>query len=113
GPVLGAGVVHAINDRLSGPGLGQVSEVVMGLLLMVVVATLPEGIYGRVKERGVAAGAVGAAVIAVATALGTVLLDALAIGVAAAVILLVMPRGVPRGRRWGRGHARDVEVADG
>ncbi|MDR7523722.1 MAG: branched-chain amino acid ABC transporter permease [Armatimonadota bacterium] len=112
GPVLGAGVVHAINDRLSGPGLGQVSEVVMGLLLMVVVATLPEGIYDRVKERGVVAGAVAAAVIVVATARGTVLLDALAIGVAAAVILLVMPRRVPRGGRWGRGRAR-MEVADG
>jgi branched-chain amino acid transport system permease protein len=92
GPVLGAGVVHSINDRLSGPGLGRVSEIIMGLLLMVVVATLPEGLYGRVKERGAVAGGVGLTVMVMAMAGGAVLLNALAIGIGAAVILVVVPR---------------------
>lgn len=103
GPVLGAGVVHSINDRLSGPGMGRVSEIVMGLLLMVVVATLPEGIYGRVKERGAVAGGVGLTVMGMARARGSVLLDALAIGVGAAVILLVVPRRILGGGRRSNG----------
>ncbi|MDR7482031.1 MAG: branched-chain amino acid ABC transporter permease [Armatimonadota bacterium] len=113
GPILGAGVVHAINDRLSGPGLGTVSEVVMGLLLMVVVATLPDGIYSRVTERGTTATVVGLVAMGVAAAAGASLLDALAIGVGTFVLLLVTPK-----RLWGGGRGigrrpRGVEAARG
>jgi branched-chain amino acid transport system permease protein len=113
GPVLGAGVVHSINDRLSGPGMANVSEVVMGLLLMVVVAALPEGIYGRLKQRGPVAGGVGLAGMGMATAAGAGLLDALAVGVGAAVILLVAPTRVLGGGWWSKGKGRGMEAADG
>lgn len=113
GPVVGAGVVHAINDRLSGPGLGSLSEVLMGLLLMVVVATLPEGIYSQLRQRGTAAGLVGLGGLAAALAARLALLDALAVGIAVAVVFLVL-----RTRRfaigpWHRGKAREVEAARG
>lgn len=111
GPVLGAGVVHAINDRLSGPGLGNVSEVVMGLLLMVVVATLPEGIHQRMQARGAVAGGVGAAVMAVALIVGAALLDALAIGVGASVVVLVVPGRLGSHAR-GSGGGGGLEAAD-
>lgn len=112
GPVLGAAVVHAINDRLSGPGLGSVSEVVTGLLLMVVVATLPDGIYQRVQSRGPVAGGVGLVAMGVAMVAGAVLLDALAIGVGAAVVVLVLPGRIGGSTRWSRGGGGDLEAAD-
>ncbi|MCL6551818.1 MAG: branched-chain amino acid ABC transporter permease [Firmicutes bacterium] len=113
GPVLGAGVVHAINDRLSGPGLGTVSEVLMGLLLMVVVAALPEGIHDRLRERGAAAGATGLAVLALAAAAGAGLLDALAIGVGAFLVVLVVPKRLVGGGRRPAGGQRRAEAAGG
>jgi branched-chain amino acid transport system permease protein len=113
GPVLGAGVVHAINDRLSGPGMGNISEIVMGLLLMVVVATLPEGIYGTVRDRGAVAGGLGLGVLVIAIAWGAALLDAVALGVGAVVILLVVPNRVWASGPWSRGKRSGMEAADG
>ncbi|MDR5709233.1 MAG: hypothetical protein QN140_05365, partial [Armatimonadota bacterium] len=95
------------------PGLGSLSEVLMGLLLMVVVATLPEGIYSQLRQRGTAAGLVGLGGLAAALAARLALLDALAVGIAVAVVFLVL-----RTRRfaigpWHRGKAREVEAARG
>jgi hypothetical protein len=106
-------VVHAINDRLSGPGLGTVSEVLMGLLLMVVVAALPEGIHDRLRERGAAAGVTGLAVLGLAAAAGAGLLDALAIGVGAFLVVLVVPKRLVGGGRRPAGGQRRAEAAGG
>ncbi len=113
GPVVGAGVVHVINDRLSGPGMGNLSEILMGLLLMVVVAALPEGIYSQLRLRGAAAGLVGLAAMGAALVARLALLDALAVGIAVAVLFLVVQgRRFPLG--WGqRGKAGEVEAAGG
>lgn len=109
GPVVGAGVVHVLNDRLSGPGLGGLSEVVMGLLLMVVVATMPDGIHRELSRHGVAAGVAAALAGAAAGVAGMAMLDALAIGVAAGLVfLLVRGRPLPHApwfRRSARGRA--------
>jgi len=113
GPVVGAGVVHALNDRLSGPGLGNFSEVLMGLLLMVVVATLPEGISSHLRQRGRTAGLVGLGGLGIALAARLAFLDALAIGIAVAVIFLVLRTHRFTLGPWQRSKTREVEAARG
>jgi|FLYL01.1.fsa_nt_gi branched-chain amino acid transport system permease protein len=51
GPVVGAAVIHTLTDRLSAFGAENMNQIFLGLLLVVVVAALREGVYRRLVAR--------------------------------------------------------------
>ncbi len=113
GPVLGAAIVHTLNDRLSGAGW---SEVVLGVLMMGVVAAFPRGVYGRLCERDGrrVAGWSAAAAALYGLATRSSVLDSLLVGWLVLLGLLMVPARWPLfGWRPGLLRSRTVrEVAD-
>ena len=53
GPVLGATVVHTLNDRLNRAGLEHFSDLIVGVLLIVMIVYVKEGLFLRMRERPV------------------------------------------------------------
>lgn len=51
GPVLGALVVHTLNDRLNRAGLEDFSDLIIGALLILMIVVVKEGLYLRIRER--------------------------------------------------------------
>src|SRR5690606_11566443 len=51
GPVLGAGVIYSLQDRLAGAGLANLSQILLGVILALVVLFVPEGLYARLRQR--------------------------------------------------------------
>jgi len=50
GPILGALVVHTMSDRLNRAGLVEISDVIIGLLLILMIVAVKEGIYLRMRQ---------------------------------------------------------------
>ncbi|MFP3914387.1 MAG: branched-chain amino acid ABC transporter permease, partial [Actinomycetota bacterium] len=51
GPVLGALVVTTLSDRLNSAGLEDFSDIIIGLLLILMITVVKEGLYLRIRER--------------------------------------------------------------
>jgi branched-chain amino acid transport system permease protein len=51
GPVIGAAVVFTFQDRLAGAGFADLSQILLGTLLIFVILFVPEGLYLRIRSR--------------------------------------------------------------
>lgn len=103
GPVVGAVVVYTLNDRLNRAGLEDVSDLIVGALLILMIVAVKEGLALRMKARPLMT-TVGFVVgIVVSLALGAATesyITVLAYGLAGAVIGAMLPRfGGGRGER--------------
>lgn len=58
GPVVGAAIIFTLTDRLNSAGLEDVNQVMIGALLILLVLSVREGIYLRVKKRWLASGVI-------------------------------------------------------
>jgi len=56
GPVVGAAIIYTLTDRLNSAGLADVNQVIIGVLLIVMVLGVREGIYLRIRARWIASG---------------------------------------------------------
>ena len=106
GPVIGALVIYALQERLTNSGLDEYGQIVLGGILVVFVLFAPEGLFVRVQDRRRAALAGVALVLGIAVA-GLagwgIATDWLATGLAAATAVLLVGRpGGNRRRRPGR-----------
>jgi branched-chain amino acid transport system permease protein len=107
GPIIGAVVIYALQERLTNSGLDEYGQIVLGGILVVIILFAPEGLYERLRQprRAVLAGialVVGTAVAAFAD--WGIATDWLSTGLAAAtaVLLIGRPKRRGRGRRGGR-----------
>lgn len=53
GPVVGAVVVYTLNDRLNRAGLEDISDLIVGALLIVMIVAVKEGLAVRMRQRAV------------------------------------------------------------
>ena len=51
GPVVGAVVITTLSDRLNSAGLADVSQIIIGLLLVLLALAVREGVYLRMRRR--------------------------------------------------------------
>ena len=51
GPVFGAIVIYSLQDRLSGAGFADTSQILLGVVLILTILFVPEGLYGRLRSR--------------------------------------------------------------
>jgi branched-chain amino acid transport system permease protein len=109
GPVLGAVLIHTLNDRMSGGGFAELSQIVLAVVLIAATLFLRGGIADRLLERPVPP-----TVTFVAALLGTALLTdatlitALLAGMLAALVVMFVPdRLLPRRRASGDGPVED------
>jgi hypothetical protein len=58
GPVVGAAIIYTLTDRLNSAGLADVNQVIIGVLLIVMVLGVREGIYLRIRARWIASGVI-------------------------------------------------------
>lgn len=96
GPVLGAVVVYTLNDRLNRAGLVEVSDLIVGTLLILMIVAVKEGLYLRMRQRPLLtlAGVVGGAVVALLTGATDSAVTVLAYGLGGAVLVAIVPRRV-------------------
>jgi branched-chain amino acid transport system permease protein len=111
GPIVGATVIFTLTDRLNSAGLEHVNQIIIGSLLIVMVVSVKEGIYLRLKARPWSSLAVFVAVLVVLSiTLGGSLVTRLAYAMMTLLLLLLLPQ---RWLRWGRMRTsfmgRDIE----
>jgi branched-chain amino acid transport system permease protein len=97
GPVVGALVVYTLNDRLNAAGLQDVSDLIVGGLLIFMIVAVKEGLYLRARQRPLRA-AIGFAVgIGPPIVLGLTdsAITVMAYGLLGAVLLLMLPVTAP------------------
>lgn len=97
GPVLGAVLIYTVIDRMAGGGLGELSQIVLGLVLIAATLFLRGGISERLLERPrppLIAGAVTLVLVAVVFGLPAITSFAVAMG--AFVVVLFIPESVYR-----------------
>jgi branched-chain amino acid transport system permease protein len=58
GPVVGAVIIFTLTDRLNSAGLEDLNQVLIGGLLILLVLSVREGIYLRMKKRWLASGVI-------------------------------------------------------
>lgn len=51
GPVIGAVLIYTLQERLSGAGLADTSQVILGAILAFTILFVPEGLYVRLRAR--------------------------------------------------------------
>lgn len=93
GPVVGATLVHTLSDRLSGVGLADLTQVLIGAVLIVVMLYLREGVYGRLRRRAKPAALVFALSLPAWSLIHGGVLDWIAGAMAATLLLLLLPPG--------------------
>ena len=94
GPVVGAVVVVTLNDRLNRAGLQEVSDLIVGALLILMIVAVKEGLYLRMRERPIVTFVAFAAGSGLALAQGATdsAVTVLAYGLAGAVAAAILPR---------------------
>ena len=110
GPVIGALLIYALQDRLTNSGLEEWGQVVLGAILVLFILFAPGGLYERLRDplRAAVAAVALVAGIAVARQAGWgIATDWLATGLFAATVVLLLRR--PGGRR--RRAAERAELA--
>lgn len=93
GPVIGAIVVHTLSDRLTGVGLADLTQVLFGAMLIVVVLYLREGIYGCLRGRSRPAALVFLLSLLAGSLTGGGVLNGLSVAVAVTLLVLFLPPG--------------------
>ena len=51
GPVIGAVLIFALQERLAGAGFSSVSQILLGAVLALTILFVPEGLYTRLRDR--------------------------------------------------------------
>jgi branched-chain amino acid transport system permease protein len=112
GPVVGAVIITTLADRLNSAGLADVSQIIIGLLLVVLALAVREGVYLRMRDRWVTAGAVffGVLVLTIILNLNGSLVSDFAYAMVATTVAMLVPDKVWRRAR--RGTLRDTEGSD-
>ena len=114
GPVIGAILIHTISDELIGLGLAEVSQILLGLLLIAATLFLRRGVATRLLQRPVPA-----SVITVTAFVGLLLftdetvISSAAIALVVALVALVMPNQVYDRVGWRRQAPLPPASADG
>jgi ABC-type branched-subunit amino acid transport system permease subunit len=65
--VVGAAIIYTLTDRLNSAGLADVNQVIIGVLLIVMVLGVREGIYLRIRARWIASAVIFFGAMAVLT----------------------------------------------
>lgn len=93
GPIIGATLMFALSDRLTGLGMTELSQLLTGAVLILVVIALKGGIYEQWKRRPVAGLSVFVVVLLVlmVTPLVAGFIEALLWALLAMVFVLVLP----------------------
>jgi branched-chain amino acid transport system permease protein len=95
GPVIGAAVVFTLTDRLNRAGLEDVSQLMIGALLIVVAVVAREGLYERVRRRPrwATVGAVASLAIVWVATPGESVLTRIAYAMIGAILVVLVPSG--------------------
>ncbi len=93
GPVIGATVIHTLNDSFSSAALDYLNQIVIGGLLIVMILFVREGIYERLKRRALPALAVIVGVMAIQLLTGseTRFINQAATAMLSMILLLLVP----------------------
>lgn len=92
GPVVGAVVIHTISDRLTGAGLGDLSQIVLGLLLIGATLFLRTGIAPRLVRRPGPATVVALVVlVGQLVAVDRTVITSAAYAIVAGLLVLILP----------------------
>jgi branched-chain amino acid transport system permease protein len=70
GPVIGAVLIYALQERLAGAGFSSVSQILLGAVLALTILFVPEGLYTRLRDRWRLALALFVLTVAVQEAVG-------------------------------------------
>lgn len=113
GPVVGAVVITTLSDRLNSAGLADVSQIIIGSLLVVLALAVREGVYLRMRRRWLSTLVVFFGVVVVMTVLN--LSDSLITDFAFAMVVTVIALLAPdswwekvENRRRGAGDDTDA-----
>lgn len=88
GPVVGAVVITTLSDRLNSAGMADVSQIIIGLLLVVLALAVREGVYLRMRRRWLSTLVIFFGVVVVMTVLN--LSDSLITDFAYAMVVTVI-----------------------
>ena len=95
GPVIGAAVVFTLTDRLNRAGLEDVSQLLIGSLLIVVAVVAREGLYVHIRRRPrwALVGTVASLAIVWLVTPGESVLTRLAYAMIGAILVVLVPSG--------------------
>jgi branched-chain amino acid transport system permease protein len=98
GPVLGATIIHTLSDRFSSAQLEFLNQIIIGLLLIVMILFVREGIYARLQRRaGLSLGLFGTALAVQALGgIGTQLITQVAVAMLVMIASLLLPDALYR-----------------
>lgn len=104
GPVVGAVIITTLSDRLNSAGLADVSQIIIGALLVILALAVREGIYLRMRERWMTTSVVfvGVLVITIVLNLNSSLISDFAYAMVATTVAMLVPSGVWERVRAGR-----------
>jgi branched-chain amino acid transport system permease protein len=105
GPVVGAVIITTISDRLNSAGLADVSQIIIGALLVILALAVREGVYLRMRDRWVTTAAVFFGALALVTLFdinGSLISD-FAYAMVATTLAMLVPSGVWERMRANRG----------
>jgi branched-chain amino acid transport system permease protein len=92
GPAIGAAIIYTLNDAFSDTSLQLLNDVAVGGLLIVIILFMPEGIFGRLRQRIIPAIALASVVIVIqALTIGGRLTEQAAVTMLLVVVLLIIP----------------------
>ena len=106
GPVVGATVIFTMTDRLNSAGLQDVNQVMIGALLILLVLSVREGIYLRMKRRWLASGVIffGTMIVSTVFDLTSSLVWDFSLALLLTIPMLIIPDSV-----WGKLTRRSPE----
>jgi branched-chain amino acid transport system permease protein len=105
GPVVGAVIITTLSDRLNSAELADVSQIIIGALLVVLALAVREGVYLRMRDRWVTTAAIFFGVLAVVTLLdiNSSFISDFAYAMVATTLAMLVPSGVWERMRASRG----------
>ncbi|WP_157157317.1 branched-chain amino acid ABC transporter permease [Diaminobutyricimonas sp. LJ205] len=108
GPIIGAVLMYTLSDRLTGIGVSELSQILTGAVLILVVVRFDGGIYEQWKKVPVLSAVTLVAVVTILSVTGAVggFVDALLIGMLVTLAVLLVPATI-----WRRLRPRRKEVA--
>lgn len=114
GPLLGAVLIHTLNDRMSGAGYGEATQIALGAVLILATLFLRSGISGRLVQRPVLPSIAFVVAFAGSFFLGGVsVITALAWGIAAGMVVLFLPARLLPARLGGTDRRAKEQVTNG
>jgi hypothetical protein len=109
GPVVGAVIITTLSDRLNSAELADVSQIIIGALLVVLALAVREGVYLRMRDRWVTTAAIFFGVLALVTLLdiNDSFISDFAYAMVATTVAMLVPSGVWERMRANRGGSGD------